>query len=961
MILSLRNGILLCVLLPLSNTFAQPPQIPGYEIAWYDEFEGSSVDTSKWNIINTNQTTNNSLQDYLPGQVYLSSGNLVIKSENSPSRGLPYRSGQVISHAEQQYGRWEVRAKLPGTKGMWPAIWLLPNVSQYNWPSQGEIDIMENRGDHPWSTSSAFHWGTNPPYFHTYVYSEQSTYSDGPVNYHDDFHVYAVEWDPDQIRFFVDGVNFYTVSSYDVDGFFNTQTAPMQLVINTAIGGNFLDNPDATTVWPQFFEIDYVYVWKRTETEPWQRVENAGFESAYLSEWTTFGNTITNVRTESQIAKNSSGSLKVFGQFNGVTNYSGVEQALTVKPGMEIRASCDRYVASGDSIAGTSNICLMKVDYYRKRNGIFGTSDYIASASTTIANGVTTNDTWNHYEFTDLAPADAVEARLAIVFVQPENESGSVIVDNLNLKRVLPTHSLRIATYDLQGKPVTTQDHADLQSILCAIGNQRTQGIANKLDLLAFQSGPLSPSAYQDMVTDFESMYGFDYEFVYATASESRRNGFVYNADQLNLIASKSIDGLGFTRSPMLATFQPVAGKAEDVFSVLSLHLPMGDSNELRDQRAIEAALVENIKNSLPANQPFMLLGATHLSGSDENAWNAFADAGLNETINLPLGVRSAIWSNSVAFHPFHTEDASGAAGGMDDRHDLMLVSSEFFDRCGIEFNPGSMVTLANNGTHAIDGNLATGTGNLPIQNNLIAISDHLPVFADFDWGVFRSNPELILRRSALNNYTVRSSGPRPVSEVFSIRGSNSAGLASFGVVDFDFAGLLGPMQTPSRIESIRLCLQQNNDLGPLDGVIGVYLTTAAASEVSIDSAIRYQSRKDGIDSVPVSIAAGAIQLTRYPAIHRSPISGSPLANGTQDEIVLHGDDLKTVLLNSLSNGGKVRLLIVPEHPDTLSTFATTASSVLVGPQLNALYDIHGSRPESAKVPGAQRPRVNRR
>ncbi len=131
-------------LLGESAATAQPPDRSGYSVSWFDEFDSSGVDTSKWNVANTNVTTNNSLQDYLPSQVKTESGQLVITSENTASRGLPYRSGLVTSTALQKYGRWDIRAKLPTSTGMWPAIWLLSDAP---WPSEGEIDIMENRGD----------------------------------------------------------------------------------------------------------------------------------------------------------------------------------------------------------------------------------------------------------------------------------------------------------------------------------------------------------------------------------------------------------------------------------------------------------------------------------------------------------------------------------------------------------------------------------------------------------------------------------------------------------------------------------------------------------------------------------------------------------------------------------------------------------------------------------------------
>ena len=137
----------------------EPP--PKWRLVWSDDFD--TLDPDKWELIESSQPTNDSLQDYLPEQISVKDGKLEILSENKPSRGLPYRSGQVVSRLAQRLGRWEVRAKLPGTTGMWPAIRLLPDAP---WPTGGEIDIMENRGNQPTITSSAFHWGTRNPDSH---------------------------------------------------------------------------------------------------------------------------------------------------------------------------------------------------------------------------------------------------------------------------------------------------------------------------------------------------------------------------------------------------------------------------------------------------------------------------------------------------------------------------------------------------------------------------------------------------------------------------------------------------------------------------------------------------------------------------------------------------------------------------------------------------------------------------
>ena len=202
--------------------WAQPPARSGYDVAWYDEFEGNSLDTTRWTAsTNSGGGGNFSLQHYLPEMVTVADGKLVITSNDIPTALKPYRSGLVETNNYQKYGRWDVRAKLPGTKGTWPAHWLLSNNAVFPWPSRGEIDIMENRGNEPFITSSAFHYGTNPPYNPQFESRNNRTLINGAlVNYHQSgFHTYSIEWDPDQVRYYVDDVHYFTVHDSDVDGF----------------------------------------------------------------------------------------------------------------------------------------------------------------------------------------------------------------------------------------------------------------------------------------------------------------------------------------------------------------------------------------------------------------------------------------------------------------------------------------------------------------------------------------------------------------------------------------------------------------------------------------------------------------------------------------------------------------------------------------------------------------------
>ena len=262
------------LLLVPSTAMATPP---GWRLVWSDDFD--TLDEQKWDRITSDRPTNNSKHAYLPEQVSVADGKLVITSENKPSGELPYRSGEVISKQEQRLGRWEVRAKLPTTPGMWPAIWLLATESKSRWPSGGEIDIMENKGNRPTMTSSAFHYGTNPPFHHDYVFNEQQTSQGGKlVSYPEDYHTYAVDWLEDQLRFYVDDVNYYTVYDEDVNGYLSQHTQPMRVMLNTAVGGDFLPGPDNTTIWPQRFLIDSIRVYERDGSDVVHKLRNGSFD-----------------------------------------------------------------------------------------------------------------------------------------------------------------------------------------------------------------------------------------------------------------------------------------------------------------------------------------------------------------------------------------------------------------------------------------------------------------------------------------------------------------------------------------------------------------------------------------------------------------------------------------------------------------------------------------------------------
>jgi beta-glucanase (GH16 family) len=243
---------------------AQVPDLPSWKLHWHDEFDGPQINEQNWQRIDRKNSFNNEKQYYRPEQATIVDGKLRITATNEPLDGKPYRSARLESMSQFGPGRFEARIDLPTTQGMWPAFWLLPNGTQ--WPTGGEIDILENRGRQPFVVSSAYHWQKDPGPCcaqHRFVTEEYSaTANDMPVNFHDGFHVYAVEWEAAQLRFYVNGVLHYTVNETASRPIFEN---PMNIILNLAVGGDFGGDPDGTTVFPQHMQIDYVRVWQPME------------------------------------------------------------------------------------------------------------------------------------------------------------------------------------------------------------------------------------------------------------------------------------------------------------------------------------------------------------------------------------------------------------------------------------------------------------------------------------------------------------------------------------------------------------------------------------------------------------------------------------------------------------------------------------------------------------------------
>ena len=452
----------------------QVPDLPGWDLIWNDEFEGPTVDTAAWELLDRKNSHNNEKQYYLPEQISIDNGNLRITATNEPFDGKAYRSGRMWTWGEWSYGRFEARAKLPTTQGMWPAFWLNPRG--VNWPTGGEIDIMENRGSEPFQTSSAYHWGASVG-AHQYASNHYSATEDGAqVNFHDSFHTYAVEWDPGILRYYVDG-NLHFIVDETVAPIHDT---PKSIILNLAVGGFFDGDPDGSTVFPQHFDIDYVRVWERNGQMPIELL-NSSFESG-MAGWDQFGNTVGNVKSSGLASSDGNRSMKTYGQFSGVFNSSGAYQGLEVTPGTKLRANVEALSQSGDSLIGTANYANLKLEYYSTFGADYGSADFLGEKILRVADGTTTEDVWNEYELTDIVPSDAVEARMTLVYVQPNNEGGSVYFDATSLE------ALSTADFDLDGF-VDADDLAKWQADAGVNGNSDADfdGDSDGADFLAWQ------------------------------------------------------------------------------------------------------------------------------------------------------------------------------------------------------------------------------------------------------------------------------------------------------------------------------------------------------------------------------------------------------------------------------------------------------------------------------------------
>jgi beta-glucanase (GH16 family) len=252
------------------------PQLrSGWNLVWSDEFagpDGSSPDTTKWTYdLGGKGWGNNELESYPNREenARIEKGNLVITAQKETytgADGIPrdYTSARLKTQGlfAQTYGRIQARIKIPEGQGMWPAFWMLgEDVPTAGWPKCGEIDIMENVGKEPAAIHGSLHGpsATAPTSDLTAIFTLPAGH-----NFADGFHIYAVEWEPDTVRFYIDA-NLYATfraSDWPAGGKW-VFDHPFFIILNLAVGGDWPGSPDGSTKFPQSMLVDFVRVYTK--------------------------------------------------------------------------------------------------------------------------------------------------------------------------------------------------------------------------------------------------------------------------------------------------------------------------------------------------------------------------------------------------------------------------------------------------------------------------------------------------------------------------------------------------------------------------------------------------------------------------------------------------------------------------------------------------------------------------
>jgi beta-glucanase (GH16 family) len=264
-------------LLAIGACGAHPSTAPdgaAWQLTWGDEFagaDGSAPPPARWvHDLGGGGWGNNELQTYTDRREnsVVRDGALVIRAARERFTGADgiareYTSARLktLGTFAQAYGRFEARIRLPRGQGLWPAFWMLgDNIETAAWPACGEIDIMENVGREP----NVVHGTLHGPGYSGGQGLTASFSNPAGRPFADDFHVFAIEWEPSTIRWYADGALYATRTTSDLPGGARwVYDHPFFILLNVAVGGNWPGNPTDTTTMPQEMLVDWVRVYRR--------------------------------------------------------------------------------------------------------------------------------------------------------------------------------------------------------------------------------------------------------------------------------------------------------------------------------------------------------------------------------------------------------------------------------------------------------------------------------------------------------------------------------------------------------------------------------------------------------------------------------------------------------------------------------------------------------------------------
>ncbi|PXW90955.1 carbohydrate binding protein [Streptohalobacillus salinus] len=329
-------AILITLLMVYGLTPTEQTEAAGeWQLTFEDNFDGTTLDTNKWNYDTGNGFYdgdtfisgwgNEELEYYQEDNVRLEDGQLIIEgkeeSVTDETGTYDYTSGKIHTKGKfsQTYGRFEAKMSLPAGQGYWPAFWMMPENDVYGtWAASGEIDIMENSGSHPNKIGGAIHYGAKWPN-NTYTAKDYLFPAGQDIT---DMNVYAVEWEPGEIRWYVNDQLFQTLNNWSTtDEDLATKYAypapfdqDFYMILNLAIGGWYGGAPDDTTTFPGEMVVDYVRVYERAgenypaptepefEAEPLPEGEKAAIDGNYVYD-PTYAEGFTNLKTNDDVSQ----------------------------------------------------------------------------------------------------------------------------------------------------------------------------------------------------------------------------------------------------------------------------------------------------------------------------------------------------------------------------------------------------------------------------------------------------------------------------------------------------------------------------------------------------------------------------------------------------------------------------------------------------------------------------------